>query len=203
MTENTNPRAERAERSAPLVDEPTDVADRQDRDRVSERVADRDDDGAVDSVLTETDQAEQVDADADLRDDDLRDDRDVDRTLSAKHAADADDVALDPADDRTEMMPGDVGTEPAGTSWTEGTATGLRDRWQDLQLRFVDDPRGVLSEAQSLVAEAVQGQVTALTRQQAELDTWASGGNGDTEQLRVALQRYRDFFDRMLVDERS
>ena len=68
-------------------------------------------------------------------------------------------------------------------------------RWQELQLRFVDDPRGVVIEARSLVAEAVQSLTAALSDRQRDLDGLASS-NGDTEQLRTALQRYRDFFDR-------
>ncbi|HEY9377157.1 MAG TPA: hypothetical protein VIQ02_08700, partial [Jiangellaceae bacterium] len=87
---------------------------------------------------------------------------------------------------------------PVGALWSSQTTGGLRDRWQQLQLRFVDDPRGVVTEAQSLVSEAVQDLTQTLTEQQRDLDGWATGGDGDTEQLRVALQRYRDFFDRLL-----
>lgn len=101
------------------------------------------------------------------------------------------------ADDRDQLMPGEAAAAPVGELWPAGAATSLQDRWHDLQLRFVDDPRGVVSEAKSLVSEAVQTFTTALSDQQRDLDGWESGGNGETEQLRVALQRYRDFFDRL------
>ncbi|HEY9349957.1 MAG TPA: hypothetical protein VIP75_04615 [Acidothermales bacterium] len=101
------------------------------------------------------------------------------------------------ADDRDQLMPGEAAAAPVGELWPAGAATSLQDRWHDLQLRFVDDPRGVVSEAKSLVSEAVQTLTTALSDQQRDLDGWESGGNGETEQLRVALQRYRDFFDRL------
>jgi hypothetical protein len=102
------------------------------------------------------------------------------------------------ADQRDELMPGGMVAAPVGDLLGTDQSNGLRSRWQELQLRFVDDPRGVVTEAQSLVAEAVQSLTTALTDQQNDLDGLASGGNGDTEQLRVALQRYREFFDRVL-----
>jgi hypothetical protein len=100
--------------------------------------------------------------------------------------------------DSTELMPGQAPVEPAATGWTKGAAEGMRARWQELQLRFVDDPSGVAGEARALVAEAVQGLTNALAEEQRQLDSWSPDEGGDTEQLRVIVQRYRDFFDRML-----
>jgi hypothetical protein len=111
---------------------------------------------------------------------------------------DAGETAADVADEPEGLMPGEMAAAPVGAPWSAQTAGNLRDRWQELQLRFVDDPRGVVTQAQSLVGEAVEGLTKALAEQRRALDGWASGGNGDTEQLRVALQRYRDFFDRVL-----
>jgi hypothetical protein len=62
----------------------------------------------------------------------------------------------------------------------------------------VDDPHGATDEAQALVTEVVDSLTAALVEQRTDLDGWRSGEGHDTEHLRVALRRYRDFFDRLL-----
>ncbi|MGC1211033.1 MAG: hypothetical protein WA890_07170, partial [Micromonospora sp.] len=94
--------------------------------------------------------------------------------------------------------PGAVPAE-AATLFEAQTAQGFRDRWRDVQLRFVDDPRAAVGEAQSLVEEAIEALSTALQAQKSKLGSWQeSGGSADTEQLRVAVRGYRDFLDRVL-----
>jgi hypothetical protein len=133
----------------------------------------------------------------------------VDEPVRPPEGSDRDDQVPRDSEDRRaetrdhavagdELMPGDKGPGAVGAIWSMDAANSLRGRWQELQLRFVDDPRGVVTEAQALVDEAVRGLTRALTEQQGELDGWTSAGNGDTETLRVALQRYREFFDRVL-----
>ncbi|MET8121695.1 hypothetical protein [Micromonospora sp. NPDC005189] len=78
------------------------------------------------------------------------------------------------------------------------TAQAFRDRWRDVQLRFVDDPQGAAAEAQALVEEAIQALASALAAQKTTLGGWQDAGSADTEQLRVAVRRYRDFLDRVL-----
>ncbi|NJP33040.1 hypothetical protein [Micromonospora thermarum] len=90
-----------------------------------------------------------------------------------------------------------VAAEPA-TLFETGVAQGFRDRWRDVQLRFVDDPRAAAGEAQALVDEAIQALASALSAQKQKLGAWQSAGSADTEQLRVAVRRYRDFLDRVL-----
>jgi hypothetical protein len=158
-----------------------------------EVVSDRNYDGSADAI-----------ADRDV--DDV-DDVDMDRTEAAADDAPVTDddnspVAGEPAtsegaDQRDELLPGEMGTAPVGDLWVADSADDLQSRWQELQLRFVDDPRGVVIEARSLVAEAVQSLTAALSDRQRDLDGLASS-NGDTEQLRTALQRYRDFFDQVV-----
>lgn len=70
----------------------------------------------------------------------------------------------------------------------------LRDRWRDVQLRFVDDPKGATGEAAGLVDEAVDKLSTALRDQRGAL----AKGSDDTEQLRVEFRSYRDILDRLL-----
>jgi hypothetical protein len=218
MSEVTDPRDERATQ---LVDEPAEQAKRPEQDLGEELVSDQNEDGTVDTVTDDGGTA--VDSKEALRADDAADSDagvvDAEDVDAAERAADADRAATDvgsediadtadeaAADEgtadvggeRDELMPGEMAAEPVGSLWSSETAGTLRSRWQELQLRFVDDPRGVVTEAQLLVGEAVEGLTTSLTDQQRELDGWTAGGDGDTEQLRVALQRYRDFFDRVL-----
>lgn len=86
----------------------------------------------------------------------------------------------------------------AATLFEPQTAQGFRDRWRDVQLRFVDDPRAAVGEAQSLVEEAIEALSTALQAQKSKLGGWQEAGSADTEQLRVAVRGYRDFLDRVL-----
>jgi hypothetical protein len=98
----------------------------------------------------------------------------------------------------TELKPGDVEAEPVVTLMSADVAQGFRDRWRDVQLRFVDDPREAAAEAQTLAEEAVDAMVSALTNHKNELGSWQSAEAGDTEQLRVVVRRYRDLLDRLL-----
>ena len=75
----------------------------------------------------------------------------------------------------------------------------FENRWSEIQARFVDDPRNAVQDADALVA-AVMKRLTdgiALERQRLE-SVWGRGEEAETEELRVALQRYRAFFHRLL-----
>ncbi|MGK5742447.1 hypothetical protein [Micromonospora sp. URMC 103] len=90
-----------------------------------------------------------------------------------------------------------VAAEPASL-FDPATAQGFRDRWRDVQLRFVDDPRAAAGEAEALVEEAIDALSAALAAQQTTLGGWQEAGSADTEELRMAVRRYRDFLDRVL-----
>ncbi|OZV78503.1 hypothetical protein CA850_20125 [Micromonospora echinospora] len=87
--------------------------------------------------------------------------------------------------------------EPA-TLFDPGTAQGFRDRWRDVQLRFVDDPKAAAGQAQGLVEEAIHALAAALAEQKNRIGGWQDDGSADTEQLRQAVRQYRDFLDRVL-----
>lgn len=73
------------------------------------------------------------------------------------------------------------------------------DRWREVQARFVDDPQAAVRDADSLVAELMQSLAERFAEQRTALeDQWNSGGQPETEQLRLALQEYRSFFNRLL-----
>ncbi|NHW87186.1 hypothetical protein HA066_22405, partial [Escherichia coli] len=64
----------------------------------------------------------------------------------------------------------------AATLFDDATAQGFRDRWRDVQLRFVDDPRAAAGEAQSLVSEAMEALSAALAEHRNKLGGWQEAG---------------------------
>ena len=88
---------------------------------------------------------------------------------------------------------------PPESSYLPATSADINDRWQHIQSEFVDDPRKSVTEAHQLVGELVQQIVENFTEEREQLERqWAGGGGTSTEELRVCLQRYRDFFSRLL-----
>jgi len=72
-------------------------------------------------------------------------------------------------------------------------------RWEEIQASFVDKPQQAVEEADSLVSDLMQRVTGGLTTERERLETqWAAGDDVSTEDLRVALTRYRTFFDRLL-----
>ncbi|GIJ80792.1 hypothetical protein SAMN05443287_10388 [Micromonospora phaseoli] len=177
-------------------------------------------DGAVDGEreglradpTAEFDRTDDDRTDDDLADDDLADDVDGTDVESSKAATDTDDtVATGYGSTTPTMVDPDAqspngGTATAGavvpagaaTLFDEPTAQGFRDRWRDVQLRFVDDPKAAVGEAQSLVDEAMEALSAALAEHKNKLGGWQEAASADTEQLRVAVREYRDFLDRVL-----
>ena len=75
----------------------------------------------------------------------------------------------------------------------------LRGRWSNVQASFVDEPRRAVEEGDKLVAAAMQRLAEGFANERSKLEKqWDGGENVSTEDLRVALQRYRSFFDRLL-----
>ncbi|WP_392958281.1 hypothetical protein [Streptomyces sp. LN245] len=77
---------------------------------------------------------------------------------------------------------------------------GFRTRWQEVQNRFVDDPRDAVHTADALVADVMQRLAATFADHKQELEgQWNRGEQADTEDLRLALRHYRSFFNRLLV----
>ena len=75
----------------------------------------------------------------------------------------------------------------------------LRARWSDVQAEFVDEPRRAVEDADQLVATVMQKLAEGFARERGSLEKhWDSGETASTEDLRMALQRYRAFFNRLL-----
>jgi hypothetical protein len=77
---------------------------------------------------------------------------------------------------------------------------GLRTRWQAIQTGFVDEPRKAVQEADGLVASAMKRLAEVFAQERSGLEQqWGRGDSVSTEDLRLALQRYRTFFERLLA----
>jgi hypothetical protein len=82
----------------------------------------------------------------------------------------------------------------------EKDAGDLRKRWSDVQTGFVDEPRRAVEQADALVADVMKRLAETFASERASLEgQWDRGDNVTTEDLRIALQRYRSFFDRLLA----
>ncbi|WP_153040114.1 hypothetical protein [Actinoplanes sp. TFC3] len=79
------------------------------------------------------------------------------------------------------------------TLFAANDATALKERWRDVQLRFVDSPKEATEEAAKLVEEAVD-QLTASLKSRKD---GLGGASDDTETLRVQLRGYRDILNRI------
>ena len=78
-------------------------------------------------------------------------------------------------------------------------ASELRERWDSIQTGFVDEPRRAVEQADALVADLMQRLASVFSDERKSLERqWDRGDDVSTEDLRVALQRYRSFFDRLL-----
>jgi hypothetical protein len=92
-----------------------------------------------------------------------------------------------PADDRP--MPMFAGAE----------AAGYRTQWDAIQTGFVDEPRKAVQEADALVALVINRLSEVFADERGALEhQWGKGDEISTEDLRVALRRYRSFFERLL-----
>jgi len=75
----------------------------------------------------------------------------------------------------------------------------LRTRWDSIQTSFVDEPKQTVEKADSLVAELMQDLAKTFANERQNLESqWGRGDNVSTEDLRIALQKYRSFFSRLL-----
>ena len=89
--------------------------------------------------------------------------------------------------------------DASGTLIEEQDRLDFLSRWKDIQGEFVDQPRGAVSHADGLVADLMQHLARSFADVRADLEAqWDRDDDASTEDLRVALQRYRAFFNRLL-----
>ncbi len=106
--------------------------------------------------------------------------------------------ARQPADtpQATSVAGPDASTEPLLAA---DDAQKFRESWERVQNQFVDQPRQAVENADRLVAELMQDLAGLFAQERESLEReWGRDGQPSTEDLRVALQRYRSFFKRLL-----
>jgi hypothetical protein len=75
----------------------------------------------------------------------------------------------------------------------------FRTRWTEVQGSFVDDPKLAVQHADELVAQVMKSLAESFAKQRASIEADVGGADqASTENLRVALRRYRSFFERLL-----
>ena len=76
---------------------------------------------------------------------------------------------------------------------------GFRSRWEEVQAGFVDEPRESVQRADELVSDLMTKLTSGFDQTRSGLEEqWNKGEEASTEDLRVALTRYRAFFNRLL-----
>jgi hypothetical protein len=77
--------------------------------------------------------------------------------------------------------------------------TDFRSRWDVIQRGFVDDPVEAVRAGDDLVAQVIKSLSDSFSGQRAELEGEANKTEkSSTENRRLAFQRYRSFFERLL-----
>ena len=89
--------------------------------------------------------------------------------------------------------------EQAAPLFSVEEAKDFRARWDAIQVSFVDEPRRTVEQADNLVAVAMKRLAEMFAAERTKLEgQWDRGDNVSTEDLRLALRRYRSFFGRLL-----
>ena len=80
----------------------------------------------------------------------------------------------------------------------------FRTRWNEIQGRFVDEPRSAVQQADTLVSEVIEKITRMFASEHSLLEgQWNQGNEVSTEELRKALQHYRSFFNRLVLKTES
>ncbi|MBT2301797.1 hypothetical protein J7E70_15150 [Variovorax paradoxus] len=78
-------------------------------------------------------------------------------------------------------------------------ARDFRASWDAVQIGFVDDPKQAVRQADELVRQVLDNLKQTFSNERGALDGKTDGADqASTEHLRMALRRYRSFFQRLL-----
>jgi len=108
----------------------------------------------------------------------------------------------EPATDAVETEPPRADHESPADDvlFSDDDLADLRARWAGVQAAFVDDPKDCVQKADALVSDLVEQLTTEFAQARSRLeDQWSRGEQASTEDLRLALMHYREFFERLLV----
>jgi hypothetical protein len=113
------------------------------------------------------------------------------------------DQALVPSHEATPAPEGgataDSGSGRETALFDRDASRDLEERWLVIQTQFVDEPRRAVEKAEQLVGEVMKGLTDSFARERRDLESrWAGDRDVSTEELRLAIRRYRSFFNRLL-----
>jgi hypothetical protein len=84
--------------------------------------------------------------------------------------------------------------------FTANAAKAFRSRWDVVQRGFVDDPQEAVHAGDELVAQVIKSLAESFSEQRSALEGELNQADRlSTENLRLALRRYRSFFERLLA----
>jgi serine phosphatase RsbU (regulator of sigma subunit) len=121
--------------------------------------------------------------------------------VTEEHLSTADFAATgERMEERREAMEERRETDGAGPLLPPDFVQELRGRWDRTQTGFVDEPRKAVQEADELVASAMKRIAESFAEARNNLERqWDRGDEVSTEDLRIALRKYRAFFQRLLT----
>ncbi len=108
------------------------------------------------------------------------------------------DTMPEPRDDREDVATGQDDEERAEPLIPADRSAEYRSRWDAVKGQFVDDPRSAVQNANTMVGEILDDLEELFRRQRSDLEQGLNAEQTSTEDLRLALRRYRSFFDRLL-----
>ena len=112
----------------------------------------------------------------------------------------ADLAGTDPRRERDVPDRPDRDVDAAGPLLPADEAGRFDDQWRSVQASFIDRPREAVEQADRLVADLMQRLATEFNETRVGLERqWERSDDVSTEDLRVAMTRYRSFFDRLLA----
>ena len=95
--------------------------------------------------------------------------------------------------------PGPVSAEDSAPLFSVEESRRFQSDWDSIQSGFVDEPRKAVERADGLVAQVIKRLAEGFAEERGKLEgQWSRGADVSTEDLRLALQRYRSFFGRLL-----
>ena len=118
-------------------------------------------------------------------------------TTPEEHLSTADLAGVARGESRQDLQPP---SNAAHSLFPEDVAADFRSKWDRIQTGFVDEPRQAVQQADELVAQAIKRLAESFAQERNRLEgQWDRGDQVNTEDLRVALQTYRAFFQRLLA----
>jgi hypothetical protein len=113
--------------------------------------------------------------------------REIADTDVREHDEEQPEATADTRDDSPELLEADDNAD-------------FQRRWESIQTGFVDEPRQAVEQADELVAHVMKRLAEGFATERERLEgQWGRGEDVSTEDLRVTLQRYRGFFERLLA----